>query len=183
MYEVSAAEGSWDMRSYTETQGLEGTLLQEGRSVLAVLLHWEGSASAEPWKLDGLHAAQWDWEEAGGTRNRGREGSTALQGGENSRAGTSHWSPTWWQTVPTLCPEAIFLISHGLSSSSEKHSLGPLITISWIELEDLKDWGVELPLWSSLSFNPLSSLDICKKNRSSPRKADGMTLRTPQSQE
>lgn len=61
MYEVSAAEGSWDMHSYTETQGWEGTLLQEGRSVLAVLLHWEGTASAEPGKLDGLHAAGWDW--------------------------------------------------------------------------------------------------------------------------
>ena len=150
-----------------------------GRQCFLPSVRQEGS---EPWKLDGLHAAQWDWGEAGGTRNRGKEGSTALQGGEKSRGGTSHWSPTWWQTVPTLRPEAIFLMSHSLSSSSEKHSLGTLITISWIELEDLKDWGVELPLWSSLSFNPLSSLDICKKNRSSPRKADGMTLRMPQSQ-
>ena len=46
--------------------------------------------------------------EAGREAQLCREGRNRL----NSRAGTSHWSPTWWQTVPTLCPEAIFFISH-----------------------------------------------------------------------
>lgn len=82
MYEVSATAGGGDTHSYTETQSWEGPLLQEGRSVYQQR-YCTGKAllqlSPENWMVfmqqDGIGKRE-------GTRNRGREGSTALQGGE-----------------------------------------------------------------------------------------------------
>ena len=115
-YEVCATAGGRDMHSYTETQSWEGPLLQEGRSVYRQC-YCTGKAllqlSPETWTVfvqqDGTGKRLKVLEtEAGREAQLCRE----VRNGLNSRAGTSHWSPTWGQTVPTLCLEAIFFISH-----------------------------------------------------------------------
>ena len=99
MYEVSAMAGGRDTHSYTETQSWEGPLLQEGRSVYQQC-YCTGKAvlqlSPENWMVfmqqDGIGKRLKVLEtEAGREAQLCREGRNRL----NSRAGTSHWSPTW----------------------------------------------------------------------------------------